>query len=61
MPDDNPNSRTQILPLVTFVLLLVALVLGVWVFPKVYAYMAQQDCIASGRTNCVRLSPDPPQ
>jgi uncharacterized membrane protein len=60
MPDDK-NSRTQLLPLVTFVLLVAALVAGVWVFPRIYAYMAEQDCIASGRTNCVRAPADPAQ
>ena len=57
MPDDQSPRPSSLLPVVAFVLLVVALVAGVWVFPRVYEYMSQQDCIASGRTNCVRYAP----
>ncbi len=63
MPDDQDHQNSNFLAGVAFALLLAALVVGVWVFPRVYAYMSQQDCIASGRTNCVRYAPAdaPPQ
>jgi len=57
MPDDQQQSNSNLLAAVAFALLLAALVVGVWAFPRVYAYMSQQDCIASGRTNCVRFAP----
>lgn len=58
MPDNDPPQRpATLLPTIAFVLLVAALVAGVWVFPRVYAYMSEQDCIASGRTNCVRFAP----
>ena len=57
MPDDQPKRQSSLLPAIAFVLLVAALVAGVWVFPRVYQYMSQQDCIASGRTNCVRYAP----
>jgi hypothetical protein len=63
MPDDQDRPNSNFLAGVVFALLLAALVAGVWAFPRVYAYMSQQDCIASGRTNCVRYAPAdaPPQ
>ena len=54
MSDDQPPS-SNFLATLAFVLLVGALVAGVWLFPRVYAFMFQQDCIASGRTNCVRF------
>jgi hypothetical protein len=60
MPDDqnDPNEHnSNFLAGVVFALLLALLIAGVWVFPRVYAFMSQQDCIASGRTNCVRFAP----
>jgi hypothetical protein len=54
MPDDQPPS-SNVLSTIAFVLLVAGLVAGVWLFPRIYAYMSQQDCIASGRTNCVRF------
>lgn len=56
MPDPEPETRAaKLFPAVTLVLLLVVLVGGWLLFPVVQNYMAEQDCIASGRTNCVRL------
>jgi len=52
-----PSSGSNLLGTAAFVLLLAALVLGVWAFPRVYAYMTREDCIASGHTNCVRYGP----
>lgn len=56
MPDEQPPSSNLLVTL-AFVLLVAALVAGVWLFPRIYAYMTEQDCIASGRTNCVRFTP----
>jgi hypothetical protein len=59
MPDDQNQQNSSFLPGLAFVLLLAALVIGVWAFPRVYTYISQQDCVASGRTNCVRFAPSP--
>ena len=59
MPDDEQKANSNLLATVAFVLLLAALVVGVWAFPRVYAYISEQDCIASGHTNCVRFAPTP--
>jgi hypothetical protein len=57
MADDRNEQNSNFLAGVAFAALLAALVAGVWAFPKIYAYMSQQDCIASGRTNCIRYGP----
>jgi hypothetical protein len=57
MPDDERPPPSNLFATLAFVALVAALVAGVWLFPRVYAYMTQQDCIASGRTNCVRFTP----
>jgi hypothetical protein len=57
MPDDQDRPNSNLLATLAFVVLVAALVAGVWLFPRVYAYMSQQDCIAAGRTNCVRFAP----
>jgi hypothetical protein len=56
MPDEQ-TPPSNLLAILAFVALVAALAAGVWLFPRVYAYMTQQDCIASGRTNCVRFAP----
>lgn len=63
MSDEQDRQNSNFLAGVAFALLLAALVAGIWVFPRIYSYMTQQDCIASGRTNCVRYAPAevPPQ
>ena len=57
MPDDDAPRGESILSalLPTIVLVLLALVIGggVLLFPRMAAYIAQQDCVASGHTNCV--------
>ena len=55
MPEDPRPHFASVLPLLAFLLLVAALVAGVWLFPRIYAFISQQDCIASGRTNCVRF------
>ena len=63
MADQQDHQNSNFLAGVAFALLLAALVAGIWAFPRIYSYMTQQDCIASGRTNCVRYAqPEaPPQ
>ncbi len=56
MPDDENDQHSNFLAGVAFAAVLALLVAGVWLFPRVYAFMTQQDCIASGRTNCVRYA-----
>jgi hypothetical protein len=56
MPSPEPDLRaSRYLPAITLILLVLLLVGGWLLFPKLQAYMAEQDCIASGRTNCVAL------
>lgn len=57
-PEPEPHA-TSYLPIITLILLVILLVGGWLLFPKVQAYMAEQDCIATGRTNCVQLPPEP--
>jgi hypothetical protein len=52
MPDDTPPPGGNLLPALVLAVLALLLVGGWWVFPKVWAYMGQQDCIASGHLNC---------
>jgi hypothetical protein len=41
-----------LLPMLVLALLCLALGGGVLLFPRIAAYMARQDCVASGHTNC---------
>jgi hypothetical protein len=56
MPDIDPNDRSgrriDLLPII-LLLALGALIVGVWWgFPMFARYMSNQDCIATGHTNC---------
>jgi len=57
MVDERGQGNSNFLAGVAFAALLALLIAGVWLFPRVYAYMSRQDCIATGRTNCVRYAP----
>ncbi len=57
-PEPEPPA-TRYLPALTLLLLVLLLVGGWLLFPRMQAYMVEQDCIASGRTNCVRLPAGP--
>jgi flagellar biogenesis protein FliO len=57
MADDRHQQNSNFLAGVAFALLLALIIAGVWLFPRIYAFMNRQDCIASGRTNCVRYAP----
>jgi len=49
--DENPR-RWDVLPVAVLVGLVLLMLLGWWLYPKLQHYMAEQDCIATGRTNC---------
>jgi hypothetical protein len=57
MTDEPTEPHSNYLAGVAFAALLAVIVIGVWAFPRLYAYMSAQDCIGSGRTNCVRYAP----
>jgi hypothetical protein len=51
MPDD-PTPPSSILPGLLLALL-IALMVGAWYgFPYLQSWMARNDCVATGRTNC---------
>lgn len=49
--EDNPR-RWDLLPVLVLAAVVAAMLLGVWLYPKLQHYLSQQDCIATGRTNC---------
>jgi hypothetical protein len=52
MADEEKAHRFDLLPVIVLVWLVILMLLGWWVYPKLQHYMAEQDCIATGRTNC---------
>ncbi len=46
------REGTSLVPAIILIALFGALLAGWWLFPRFQAYMAVQDCIATGRTNC---------
>jgi hypothetical protein len=52
MADDDNTGRWDVLPVLVLVGVLAVALLGWWLYPKLQHYMAEQDCIATGRTNC---------
>jgi hypothetical protein len=50
MSDQRPPSR--ILPILVLGGIVAFCLLAWWLFPVVQGYMARQDCVALGRTNC---------
>jgi hypothetical protein len=51
MPDD-PTPQSSILPALVLILLAALMAGGYWGFPYLQAWMAHNDCVATGRTNC---------
>jgi hypothetical protein len=45
---------SSLFPALVLAGLLALLVGGWWLFPRLHAYVAMQDCFASGRTDCDR-------
>jgi hypothetical protein len=52
MADEDDGHRFDVVPVLVLVGLVAIVLLGWWLYPKVQHYMAQQDCIAVGHTNC---------
>lgn len=53
MPDpDKPSSMPSLLPFVVMAVMLLVIFLGFALFPMVKTMITQQDCVASGRTDC---------
>ncbi len=52
MADDDKARRWDVVPALVLVGLVALMLLGWWLYPKLQSYMAEQDCIATGRTNC---------
>ena len=50
MSGQPPPSR--LFPLIVLAAIVLVLVLAWWLFPVVQAWIANQDCVALGRTNC---------
>lgn len=54
-PEPDPNSETQRrdwLPLIVLAAIVAVLLSGWLLFPAIQAFVFNQDCTASGRTNC---------
>jgi hypothetical protein len=53
-PDPNrPSPIPSLVPFVTIAAIVVVIFLGVMLFPTIKGYINQQDCIATGRSDCV--------
>ncbi len=52
MADEGNARRFDVLPVLVLVGVVLLMLLGWWLYPKLQHYMSQQDCIATGRTNC---------
>ncbi len=49
----NPERRQpDLLPLIVLIVIAGAIALGIWLFPYASGFLNQQNCIASGRTDC---------
>lgn len=49
---DKPSSIPSLLPFVVMAVLLLVIFVGFALFPRFKTMMTQQDCMASGRTDC---------
>ena len=47
---DPPQSR--LIPVLLLVAIILVGLLAVWLFPVVQGWVAHQDCVAVGRTDC---------
>lgn len=48
-----PTNLSRFVPLIVLAAIVVLVLAVWWVFPRVQAWMSLQQCIASGRTNCI--------
>ncbi|MBV9782750.1 MAG: hypothetical protein JO264_02925 [Acidisphaera sp.] len=55
MAGEPHEPRWDIIPLLVLAGLILAGLAGWWLFPTFYRYISNQDCIASGRTDCPSL------
>ena len=46
------RRRPDLLPIFVLAGLVLLMLIGWWAFPHIEAYVAEQDCIASGHNNC---------
>jgi hypothetical protein len=52
MSDRGRPPRLDPVGLLTVAAVVLVLLAGWWLFPRVQAYLAHEDCVATGRTNC---------
>ncbi len=46
-------AQSRLLPVLLLVAVIAAGLLAVWLFPLVQHWVARQDCVAVGRTDCI--------
>lgn len=51
-----PSPLPSLMPFVVLALILALIYAGVMLFPVIQGYIAQQDCIGRGRTDCSERS-----
>ena len=59
MANEPQRHPADLLPVIAFIVAVAVLVGGWFLFPKVHAWISTQDCVASGRTNCVQYDVQP--
>jgi len=52
MADERPRRRRDYVGILTLLLVVLVLLGGWLLFPRLHSEMMWQDCVASGRTNC---------
>jgi len=50
--DDDGRRRWDVVPLLVLAFLVLLMLAGWWLYPKLQHFLSEQDCIATGRTNC---------
>jgi len=54
MVDEREDGPSNLLPVITLVVVALLLLAGWWLFPKFQHAIHTTDCVASGRTDCVQ-------
>lgn len=54
MVDEREDGPSNVLPVITLVIVALLLLAGWWLFPKFQHAIHITDCVASGRTDCVQ-------
>ncbi len=52
MIEGRGRGRFDVIGIVMLIVLVVLALAGWWAFPRMQAYIAFQDCVATGRANC---------